>query len=574
MPRLTDHLDEWATRHGHHIAFTKVDYPSPESRGTTGSLTWRELNLRTLVVAEHLASRTSAGDRVALMLPQGLDYVVAFLACLRAGRVAVPLADPAHTPNAHRVSAVLHDCEPGAVLTHSRSTASVRHLADDLGMADCPVMAVDTLPDDVAPRVMQPPAPGSVAYLQYTSGSTRTPAGVMITHRNLTANARQAVAAYLGDQNATGATGVSWLPLFHDMGLVLGIAVPVLAGFPSILMDPAAFLERPVRWLRLLSAFPGALTAAPNFAFDYCVDRIGDDELSMLRLGRIAAMINGSEPVRPQTMDRFQQRFGPAGLRPAVQCPSYGLAEATVFVSAHPPHRAPDVVTLDRESLAAGKVTEAEPGSDTAVQVASCGTPTGQVVRIVRPGTVLPAAQDEVGEVLVQGSNVGHGYWNRNEESRQTFGASIDGEPGTWLRTGDLGALHRGCLVITGRLKDVIIVDGRNHYPQDLEATVQDAVPCVRQGRLAAFVVPARDRDGQHLVVVAEHRSAAEPGEQGLADATRLARAAVSARHGLHLSALRLVPPGSVPRTSSGKIARSACREMFLTGTASETSAR
>nr|WP_033274001.1 fatty acyl-AMP ligase [Actinospica acidiphila] len=547
---LTDRLRHWAEHSAHRPAVTYVAYPAPDSAGVHRTLSWQGLDARARAVAGRLHGTVRPGDRVALLLPQGLDYTAAFLGCLYAGVIAVPLFTPDLAGHGGRLAAVLDDCEPAHVLTDGPSREQVERATG----GRLPVTTVDTLPQGPPATELPRPAPDDVAYLQYTSGSTRSPAGVMVTHANVVANARQAVAAF--DAAPGRNTTVGWLPLFHDMGLVLSVAAPVHAGFASVLLDPVAFLESPVRWLRLLGRYPGTVSAAPNFAYDYCVTRVGADEAAGLRLDRVAALLNGSEPVRPATLERFLDAFGPAGLAAEALCPAYGLAEATVFVTADRRDEPPLTVECDAGALAEGRV-EVRPGGT--ARLTTCGRPVGQEVRVADPesGTVLD--EGRVGEIQVRGPNVGTGYWKQSERSAETF---RDG----WLHTGDLGALHDGRLLVTGRLKDLIVVDGRNHYPQDVEETVQAALDVVRRDRLAAFTVP-RDEDGpEDLVVVAEvRRGTAADGAQTRESLAR-ARAAVAARHGLRLAELVLVEAGTVPRTSSGKVARAACRERLLSG--------
>lgn len=553
---LTDHLRHWAHHRPRQRAFTHVEFPALAAPGVHRTLTWQALDARARAVAHRLKGIAGPGDRAALVLRQGLDYPAAFLGCLYAGVIAVPLFGPQNPGHEGRLAAVLADCEPACLLADTATAVPVHAFVRDHGLPEVPVVVVDQLPhtaggfDPAEPVAVDP---GAVAYLQYTSGSTRRPAGVMISHANVVANARQAIEAFIADVRAT--TAVGWLPLFHDMGLVLSIAAPVVGGFPSVTMDPVAFLEHPVRWLHLIGAYEGTVSAAPNFAYDYCVARTDPTEIDRLRLHRVRALANGSEPVRPATVERFQNAFAPAGLAPAAHCPAYGLAEATVFVTADSPDSPPTAVSCDPAALAQGRV---EPSTDPgAALLVACGGPVGQDVRITGPdGEALP--EGNVGEIQLRGPNVGLGYWKRADDG---FGA-----PGGWLRTGDLGALHGGRLLVTGRLKDVIIVDGRNHYPQDIEETVQGAAALVRRDRLAAFGVTRADGGGEDLVVVAEHRRDTAPTEAEAKDAELAARAAVSARHGLRLGRLLLVPPGAVPRTSSGKVARSESRARYLDG--------
>ncbi|MDX3452771.1 fatty acyl-AMP ligase [Streptomyces sp. ME02-8801-2C] len=559
---LPEYVRHWAETTPDRRAFTFVDHPAPHSRGIHRTLTWRRLHLRVRALATRLAEEAAPGSRVALLCPQGTEYVTAFLATLTAGLVAVPLYPPGLPGHGDRLAAVLDDASPAVVLTTSHVMGDVRDFCAGQAVG---IVAVDQVPDtveDLTPIYLDDDA---IAYLQYTSGSTRSPAGVEISHGNVVANARQALAAYGLDERP--ATCVGWLPLYHDMGLVLSVAAPVVRGMLSVLMDPAAFLQEPVRWLRLLSAHPRALSAAPNFAYDYCASAVTEAQKRELRLEGVAALLNGSEPVRAATADRFHAAFAAQGLAPDVHCPSYGLAEATVFVSAARPGEPLRRFALDRDALAAGKALPAPAGDPRALTLVGCGTPAGQLVRVADPVSRARLAEGEIGEIWVQGPNVGRGYRSREEESRRVFGAAFaDGTDGSghWLRTGDLGTFLDGQLIVTGRLKDLIVVDGRNHYPQDVEASVQDADPAVRRDRLAAFGVPGDA--GERVVVVAEHARSISLAEIDVVGLGHAVRAAVSARHGLRLADVVLVPPGTVPRTSSGKVARALTRRRYLEG--------
>ncbi|EKX62836.1 fatty acyl-AMP ligase [Streptomyces ipomoeae] len=589
---LPEYIRHWAETAPDRRAFTFVDHPAPHSRGVHRTLTWRRLDLRVRAVAARLAEMAEPGERVALLCPQGTEYVTAFLGALAAGLVAVPLYPPGPSgPPGHgdRLSAVLADADPTVVLTTGHSLDEVRELCasraadepprpgasgDDRSAATAAtrmrVVAVDHVPDAAADG-WQPVVPDGteIAYLQYTSGSTRVPAGVEISHANVVANARQALTTYGADVRPV--TCVGWLPLYHDMGLVLSVAAPVVRGLPSVLMDPVAFLHEPVRWLRLLAAHPHAVSAAPNFAYDYCASTVTEAQKADLRLNGVTALINGSEPVRPGTADRFHAAFAAQGLAPDTHCPSYGLAEATVFVSAARPGEPLRRFALDRDALATGKALVARPDDPRAVLLAGCGTPAGQRVRIADPVSRTASAEGEVGEIWVQGPNVGRGYRNQDRQTRRVFGATFaeaTTDPGAWLRTGDLGTVLDGQLIVTGRLKDLIVVDGRNHYPQDIEATAQDAHPAVRRDRLAAFGTPGAA--GERVVVVAEHIRGAALADIDVPVLVRAVRAAVSARHGLRLADVVLVPPGTVPRTSSGKVSRALTRERYLAGAYAE----
>lgn len=571
-PLLTDHLAHWAAARPHQRAFTYVEFPEPAAPGLHHTLGWQGLDARARAIAGRVAAIAGPGERAALLLPQGLDYAAAFLGCLYAGVIAVPLFSPELPGHEGRLAAVLADCEPACVLADAGTAAGVERFMAGQGLPPVPVVLVDRPGEASAIALPERLEPDDIAYLQYTSGSTRSPAGVVISHANVVANARQAIEAFAAD--AASSTTVGWLPLFHDMGLVLSVAAPVVGGFPSVLMDPVAFLEHPVRWLRLLAAYPGTISAAPNFAYDYCASRIDRDEAAELRLDRVKVLINGSEPVRPGTVDRFRDAFADAGLAPAAHCPAYGLAEATVFVTTDTFDAPPTVLACDPLALSEGRLDVCEQADPYATYLVACGTPAGQELCVADPATGAALEPGEVGEILLRGPNVGLCYWKRNGLSEEVFGFRPPGAPGKeggdseagWLRTGDLGALHEGRLYVTGRLKDLIIVDGRNHYPQDIEETVQSAVGLVRRDRLVAFCAPWTGTETDVLVVVAEHRRGAEPTEQEVLAAQRSATAAVSARHGLRLAELLLIPPGSLPRTSSGKVARAAGRARYLLG--------
>jgi acyl-CoA synthetase (AMP-forming)/AMP-acid ligase II len=551
-------LGHWARRLGDRIAVTHLDHHDGGD-GRAVTLTWRELDQRVEAVAARLSEVAGPGERAAVLAGQSTGYVVAFLGALRAGLVAVPLFAPGLPGHAGRLAAALADCGPRVVLTTAGECEAVTRFLSGCAV-DPAVVDVDAVPPvEPGAHDWPEPDPDAPAYLQYTSGSTRSPAGVVLTHRNVLANARQACAAYGAESGTTSA--VSWLPLFHDMGLILGIGAPMAAGLEAVLMDPLAFLERPARWLRALSASPGAISAAPNFAYAYCASRVTEDEKLYLELSRVVSLINGAEPVLPATIAKFHAAFAGCGLRPEVHRSSYGLAEATVLVSVTDAGNPPRQVTFDRARLAAGSAVPAAAGA-AATTLVSCGRPVGQRVRITDRATGEPAEPGEVGEIRVSGPNVGRGYWGRAEASVATFGLPpLDPDTGAgWLATGDLGVVFDGELFVTGRLKDLVVVDGRNHYPQDIEQTAEEH-PAVRPHSAAAFAIDGDD--GEAAVVVLER---AKDTEADVTEAAAALRAAVSAGHGLRLHDVVFLAPGEVPRTSSGKISRARCRESYLDG--------
>ncbi|WP_372341720.1 long-chain-fatty-acid--AMP ligase FadD32 [Nocardia sp. CC216A] len=585
---LIDVVDKHSETNQDDLAYRYIDY-SRERDGEYHELTWRQFGVRLRAVAARLQQVTRPGDRVAILAPQGLDYIVGMFAAVYAGNIAVPLFDPDEQGHSDRLHAVLGDCEPTAILTVGSAAAGVRELFRHLPAPQRPrILAVEAIPDTVGQTWVRPELDiDSVAYLQYTSGSTRTPAGVEITHRAVATNLLQMIDAIGITANARG---VTWLPLFHDMGL-LTVILPTIGGKFITIMSPSAFVRRPYRWIKELAAQEdGAeiFAAAPNFAYEHAALRGLPKPGEELDLSNVIGLINGSEPVSVASMKKFNDAFAPYGLPRTAIKPCYGMAEATLFVSATKREDEARVVYVDRGELNAGRMTPVEPDADSAVAQVSCGyVALSQWAVIVDPENGKERPDGEVGEIWLHGQNMGIGYWGRPEESiatfhntltaRQPMGSHAEGTaPGAkWMRTGDFGAYLDGELYITGRVKDLVIVDGRNHYPQDLEYTAQEASTALRPGFVAAFSVPADQlppevesgpgESGEVLVVVAERGTgAAKLDPRPIAEAVR---AAIAKRHGVTVRDLLLVPAGSIPRTSSGKIARRACRAAYVEGT-------
>ncbi|NRQ36457.1 fatty acyl-AMP ligase [Nonomuraea sp. NN258] len=552
---LIAQVARWAAEIPDAPAYTFVDHLGDGSRRT---LTWSQVDRRARALAVRLRELAGPGDRAAVLAPQGLDYVVAMLGTMYARLVAVPLFAPDLPGHAERLVRSYADADPVVVLT---TTAAVTGVSDFLATAPAPkrVLTVDTISDLLADE-WEPErvSPDDLAYLQYTSGSTRTPAGVEITHGNFTANATQLWEAF----KATPRTSVAalWLPLFHDMGLIATIAMPIMGGNQVAFMDPVAFVMHPVRWLRLLSEFDDVFTGGPNFAYEYTAARVSEADKAGLDLSGVQVMLNGAEPVRPGAIEAFHAAFAGCGLRAAAHTPAYGLAEATVFVAATGRDEEPVVTGFDRDALRDGRAVPAADGAARSTLV-SCGRPYGQRVRVVGEDR-RALADGQVGEIWVRGPNVARAYWRDETRSAEVFGAELAGEDGPWLRTGDLGVIHDGHLYVTGRIKDLVIVDGRNHYPQDIEVTVQESHEAVRRDHVAAFSVPGAETE--RLVVVAERSrrgAQADPAEVG-----RAVRVAVRRHHDVAVHDFVLAEAGAVPRTSSGKIARRACLRAYLEG--------
>ncbi|MFE0024995.1 fatty acyl-AMP ligase [Amycolatopsis sp. NPDC059021] len=553
-----------ARRDSDRPAFTFVDY-GDERDGVETTLTWAELDRRARAVAARLNQVTEAGERVAVLCPQNLDYVVGFFGALYAGVIAVPLFAPEVSSHGERLVGALADSDPEVWLTSSSAVPGINELMNAHPVPHPKqLIAVDTVDSALADGFEAPAVtPDRPAYLQYTSGSTRRPAGAVITHGALAANVRQVVAGFGVGEDSTCA---GWLPFFHDMGLIQLVALPAHTGAHSVFTTPFAFTRRPVRWLKLMSGRHDVITAAPNFAFEYTAAKLSkSDGVADLDLSGVRSAINGSEPVRAETIAGFLDAAGPLGFRAEAHRPSYGLAEATVFVSTTP-QRPPRVAVLDRVELGAGRAVPVPEGDDRALRLVSAGVPVGQLVRIADPAIGAPRIDGEVGEIWIHGANVADGYWRQPERSAETFDGHLRGATpeGGWLRTGDLGVFLDGELYITGRLKDLIIIDGKNHYPQDIEATAQEAHPALRRDRLAVFSVPHDGREAP--VVVAEYSNGVAVEELDAGEVERAVRAAVAKHHDLRLHAFVLVRPGTVLRTSSGKIARSATRARYLKG--------
>ncbi|ORB65974.1 AMP-binding protein [Mycolicibacterium tusciae] len=560
---IRDVLRERASLQPNDTAFTYFDYDT-EWEGVAESLTWAQLYRRVTNLAHELDTCGSTGDRAVILAPQGLEYIVAFLGALEAGRIAVPLSVPAVGVHDQRVTAVLKDASPSALLTTSAVVDSVVPYAESGGDTGPSILEIDSLDLDsrrtsTARRRDYP----DIAYLQYTSGSTRTPTGVVISYRNLSANWEQMVENYVGDNPMPKST-VSWLPFFHDMGLMCGVCTGIFGGWRSEITSPIAFLQRPARWMQMLARNPQVLSAAPNFAFTLAAARTSDDDMAGLDLGGVSFINCGAERVNPATIRRFNQRFAPFNFPDTAIRPSYGLAEATVFVATNAPGAPPDFVCFEPDKLADGHGIR----SDAGTRLVSYGKPHSPMVRIVDPDTATEAPADTIGEIWVHGENVSAGYWLRPAETEQTFGAILNAaSPGTpedqWLRTGDLGFFSEGELFIVGRIKDLLIVRGRNHYPDDIEATVQE----ISRGRAAAIAVV--DEATEKLVVIVEVKVRGESSEEVTENFRNIheqVTSAITNSHGVGVQDVVLVAPGSIPITTSGKVRRAACVQLYRDG--------
>jgi len=591
------HVEKWAKVRGDELAYRFLDF-STERDGVPVDLNWAQFSVRNRAVAARLQQVTQPGDRVAILCPQNLEYIIAFFGTLYAGRIAVPLFDPAEPGHVGRLHAVLDDCQPTAILTTTASAEGVRKFFRSRPAKERPrVIAVDAVPDDVGVTWEHVDVTiETIAYLQYTSGSTRIPTGVQITHLNLATNVVQVIESLDGEE---GDRGVTWLPFFHDMGLITALVAPMIGHYVTF-MTPAAFVRRPGRWIREMARKPGdiggVISVAPNFAFDHAAARgVPKEGEEPLDLSNVKAVLNGSEPISAATVRRFNEAFGPYGFQEKALKPSYGLAEATLFVSTTLAGDPPKIVNVDRDELNNHRFIEVPADSPNAVPQASAGkVGIAEWAVIVDADSASELPDGQIGEIWISGQNMGTGYWNKPEETIATFHNILKSrtnpshaeralEDATWVNTGDYGAFYDGDLYITGRVKDLVIIDGRNHYPQDLEYSAQEASRALRTGFVAAFSVPAnqlpdevfdnahaglkRDKDdsSEQLVIVAERAAGAH--KMDLTPVVDDIRAAIAVRHGVTVRDVLLTPAGAIPRTSSGKIGRRACRAAYLDGT-------
>ncbi|HEX2094837.1 MAG TPA: condensation domain-containing protein, partial [Longimicrobiaceae bacterium] len=526
-----------------------------------GHATYGELDRRARAVAARLQAISARGERALLLYPPGLEYIVALFGCFYAGVIAVPAYPPRRNRMDARLQSIVADCQPSLALT----TGELLGEADSLcsytpELAALRWIATEDVPLEEADGWRDPEASGdTLAFLQYTSGSTAAPKGVMVSHGNLLHNFAviEELAGY------TPATrSVIWLPPYHDMGLIGGILQPLFTGYWAALFSPVAFIQRPARWLEAVSRYRATSSGGPNFAYELCVHAIGAEERAALDLSAWELAFNGAEPVRHETLRAFTEAFAPCGFRAEAFYPCYGLAEATLMVTGSRLAEPPVVRAVDPEALGAGVVQEADPEGRYRLVGSGRSSPSQRVL-IVDPMTLRECGPDRVGEVWVSGASVARGYWGRPRETAETFGAyeAATGE-GPFLRTGDLGFLEGGELFITGRLKDLIVIRGRNHYPQDIEQTALRSHEGLRAGSGAAFSVD--DGGEERLVVVQEvSRQAATVDVEEIATAIRRA---VAAEHGVQVHAVAVARPGGVPKTTSGKVQRRACRAAFLAG--------
>ncbi|MBW4689760.1 MAG: AMP-binding protein [Komarekiella atlantica HA4396-MV6] len=524
-------------------------------------LTYKQLDSQARAIGALLQSMGAHGERALLLYPPGFEFITAFFGCLYAGVIAVPAYPPRRNQKVSRLQAIVANSQAKFLLTTASELVNIEsRLPQNLELIGLHRLATDNLNSNLALEWQQPNlSESTIAFLQYTSGSTGTPKGVIVTHRNLLHN-EQLVKIAFGHTEKSIIAG--WLPLFHDMGLIGNVLQPLYLGVPCILMSPVAFLQKPVRWLQAISRYKATTSGGPNFAYDLCVDKITASQRESLDLSSWDVAFNGAEPIRAETLKRFAATFKPCGFRWEAFYPCYGMAETTLFVSGSLKTAPPIFYPVNKAALEQNQVLASAADDSDLQTIVGCGMTMFDKIVIVDPKSNTQCPPEQVGEIWVSGLSVAQGYWNRLEETKQTFSAYLeDTGEGPFLRTGDLGFLYKGELYVTGRLKDVIIIRGRNHYPQDIELTVEQSHPALHSGCGAAFAVEVEGKE--RLVIVQE----VERSYLRSLDVNQVVKAickAVSQQHELQVSAVLLLKIGSVPKTSSGKIQRHACKAGYL----------
>ena len=557
---LADMVEEQARRFPERTAFVFED-----DAGQTESWTYAKLVGRSRTLGSWLAKQVQIGDRVLLVYPPGLEFIAAFLGCVYAGALPVPATSPKPRRPLPRLDSIIADCHPSLVLTHSSVLDGMCLEQQSLAISALAWQATDIISTAENSNFQPVPrAPDDLAFLQYTSGSTSDPRGVMVSHGNVLHNL-EAIRVGFGIRGDEHARAVFWLPAYHDMGLIGGILTPLYVGGTSTLMAPTTFLRRPQRWLELISATQANISGAPNFAYELAVRKTASMERAALNLRSWRLAFCGAEPINPDTLAEFAGAFAEAGFQPSAFFPCYGLAESTLLVTGGQSAAGPRVLQVDRQAMRDHRVVCLADKNGRTQTLVGCGPEcSGLSVEIVDPQTRAVCGTNEVGEIWVRGGSIARGYWNQESASAETFRAQIAPQGsvlrGEYLRTGDLGFRHEGELFVTGRLKDMIIVRGRNHYPQDLERTTQAAHEAVDIG--AAFSINVAEHE--ELVLVHQWRRESRHADHD--QMLRAIRTAIVEEHEIEPQAIVLIRPASLPMTSSGKVQRQRCREQYLNG--------
>lgn len=560
---LVDAVQRHAISHPDDIAYIALD----ERGGEAAALSYAELDRRASALADHLAARAQPGERALLVFPPGLDFLVAFFACQYASIIAVPTIFPRQGRLRDSSVKIVEDCAPRFGLTTGAAVDAMRTAHAELpGAAGTEWLGVDALdlPAPAFPAGARPvPAAGTLGLLQYTSGSTSAPKGVMVSHGNLCANVEMISVA---DDLGKASTRVGWIPLYHDMGLIFIALQSAYVGALCVLMAPLAFVAQPLAWLKAIARYRAEMTIAPNFAYDLCLENYSPERMAGVDLSCLRLALNGAEPVRAQTIEQFAATFAAHGLRRSAPHPTYGMAEATLMISGGLHGGTPALWQVDRELFGRNLAITAGAGARSQTLVGCGKVLAGEAIAIVDPDTRARLRPGQIGEIWVQGPLVAQGYWRAPEATAQTFHGKITGEDGSsWLRTGDLGCFDAaGELYITGRIKDIMIVRGRNHYPQDLELAAEKSHPALRRGYAAAFTF-TQDDDRELLAIACEVRKD-QLSRLDIDEVVGAVRASVVREHELTVHRVILTPPGTIPKTTSGKIRRKATRERWQRG--------
>ena len=560
---LTQILAERARQFGDRKAYT--------FKGSHGdeSITFQELDRRARAIGCKLQETVEAGDRVLLLFHAGLDFISSFFGCLYAGALAVPTTFPKPRRPMPRLQSIAGGCSPTAVLTDSETLSGMDQVIGTPEFSQTSWIAVDSIVDSLA-DTLQPAQSDStdLAFLQFTSGSTSEPKGVMVSHGNLLHNLetiRQGFDLRAASDGGEIQNGVFWLPAYHDMGLIGGILETLYVGGHSVLMSPAAFLQRPMSWLECMSQYSATISGAPNFAYELCSTRATDEQCSSLDLSNWKVAFCGAEPIRPETLSMFAERFSVSGFSDSSFYPCFGLAEGTLLASGGKGPGPLVVRHVDRESLRQNRVVWADnPDGENTQALVGCGDAlNGQRLAIVDPKTHIECQDESVGEIWLHGPSVACGYWGHDEASKETFQAHLQDGDGPFLRTGDLGFKSGDQLFVTGRVKDVIIIRGRNHYPQDIEKSACDGHEALRQDSGAVFTLSGEKGDEQVIVV---HEVDRQYRKADFDEVIRAVRRSVAEVHELEVHGVVLIRHMSLPRTTSGKAQRHLCRKQMLQG--------
>ena len=527
----------------------------------SASLTYKELYRKAIAIASNL--QYWQGKRALLLYQPGLDFITAFFGCLYAGVVAVPVNLPRRNQKLYRLLSITNDAEATLALTTTSILTDIKKSWEqEVELSQLKLVATDIIETDTQDFVAKSAPLENLAFLQYTSGSTGNPKGVMVSHGNLLHNEQMIQQAF---GHTADTTVVGWLPLYHDMGLIGNVLQPLYLGRPAILMPPVAFLQKPIRWLQAISRYQATTSGGPNFAYDLCLKKIKPEQLAELDLSSWEVAFTGAEPVLAHTLEQFASYFAPCGFRIEAFYPCYGMAETTLFVSGGLKKDKSIIRQFDGVALSQNTAVPCTDKKEEVRAIVGCGGSwLGQKIAIANPESKTQCTEGQVGEIWVSGASVTQGYWRKQQQTAETFNAYLaDTGEGPFLRTGDLGFLLDGELFVTGRLKDVIIIRGQNHYPQDIELTVEKSHPALRANCGAAFTV---DFKGSEQLVIVQEVERSYIRKLNVNEVVGNIIQAVTAEHSLQVYAAVLVKTGSIPKTSSGKIRRHVCRTEFLTG--------